>query len=316
MAELAVLVDRVVAREAGIDEVLRQARRGRASSPGLQDGRGVAQRLGALTRGRQRGRPRRPRPGRCSSPARASPGRGPRSRRGAARARDTDRPRATGTAARRARRGPRSSLRALRREEADVGNERLDVAIGGADDEDRARATVRRRRPSKAGSADRRRTVTAGEQEACERPDCHTNPIGRARLAPQRLGRPRSDSWGGDGRLSSIIGAAGGGRTLTARQRCLRDDGRGRIAGHRRDADDAPAPGFDRVPAHDRVERPVGALHEHVRLEASDDLGRRLLVEIDHGIDDPSAARSSARSCSQAAPAATAPCWRAPSGRS
>ena len=48
---------------------------------------------------------------------------------------------------------------------------------------------------------------------------------------------------------------------------------------------DAAAARFDDVAADDRVGGPVGAFDEHVRLDALDDLGRRLFVENHDGVD-------------------------------
>ena len=50
------------------------------------------------------------------------------------------------------------------------------------------------------------------------------------------------------------------------------------------DANDPAATRFDGFPADDRVSLPVGALDEHVGLQAADDLLRVVLVEHDDGI--------------------------------
>jgi hypothetical protein len=52
-----------------------------------------------------------------------------------------------------------------------------------------------------------------------------------------------------------------------------------------RRADHAAATRLDDVTADDLIGRPIGALHENVRLEARDDSVRRVLVEDDDGID-------------------------------
>ncbi len=81
-AELAVLVDRVLAREAGVDQQRRRASSGAISWPGLElDRRRPSSRRAALSRGSSAGGRRHDDARRARRPARAAPARGPRSTR-------------------------------------------------------------------------------------------------------------------------------------------------------------------------------------------------------------------------------------------
>ncbi len=63
------------------------------------------------------------------------------------------------------------------------------------------------------------------------------------------------------------------------------DDRRCRMALLERDADDPATARLDGVAADNLIRSPVGAFHEDVGLHGSNDLGRRVLVEEDDGVD-------------------------------
>ena len=134
-AELAVLVHRVLAAEAAVDEPIGERRAARSRCPARSSSAGLQQPRRRGQPRQQGASPRRRRSSRCRWPARAARGRGPTRRRGAARARGTDRLPATGTAGRPARR--RRIRQAFERgqEEPHVAGHLLDVGVGRHDEE-------------------------------------------------------------------------------------------------------------------------------------------------------------------------------------
>ena len=163
-AELAGLVDRILARVAGGSQQVAEvdggdvlARRHVSDTD--------ASRSGGLSLRQQRRRRRRRSGGQSGQarPARAARARAPRRCRSAARARGTDRPRATGTAGRRARPRRRKGLRARRRRTG------------------RPRSSARRRRRSARRAAVRPRAAEAAANMAFA---AGVRPVTRAAGAP------------------------------------------------------------------------------------------------------------------------------------
>ena len=247
-AELAVLVDRIGAGEAGVDETIGE-RRGSTSTSGLQHHGGVAH------------------------PVDAADARQIAARRGHDDARRVRRQRVQGARARRGHVEVRRDL-AVRIDLERRAGKHDALGVGRAP---ASSVEAKKRMSAISGSMSRsagRRPRTTGDRRAAARqrerhrrrrdPGQVLRAVGRARpvrCAPKSSARSDSDDAERDRAISGC-------RPFS----CIRDTMRDvEIARHHLDPHDAPAPGLDHVPPDDRVMRPVRAFHEHVRLQSRDD---------------------------------------------